>query len=84
MMDAKIFYYNKKKMKKPQEIGEIHNDRVMQMDEILYIGVGIDTNDMDDLKRAYNEGAPYVWRHAYYPDWYEVDYENIYFEPIND
>lgn len=56
----------------------------MQMDEILYVGVGIDTNDMDDLKRAYNEGAPYVWRHAYYPDWYEVDYENIYFEPIND
>ena len=43
-MDAKIFYYNKKKMKKPQEIGEIHNDRVMQMDEILYVGVGIDTN----------------------------------------
>lgn len=84
MMDAKIFYYDKKEMKKPQEIGEIHTDRTLTIDEILYVGVGIDTNDMDDLKRAYNEGAPYVWRHTYYPDWYEVDYKNIYFEPIND
>lgn len=84
MMDARIFYYNKEEMKKPLQIGEIHTNRTMQMNEILYVGVGVDVDDADDLKRAYNEGAPYVWRHACCPDWYEVDYENIYFEPIND
>ena len=84
MMDAKIFYYDKERMEKPLQIGEIYTDRVMQMDEIIHVGVGIDVNDMEELANAFDKGVPYVWQHTYYPDWYEVDYENIYFELIND